>query len=70
MPKFRKKPVVIEAIQWTGTNRVECAQFVRGSQLSIDDELLFPGDHMRRHGERRPLPRPQAHGWGRVRWAQ
>jgi hypothetical protein len=27
MPKFRKKPVEIEAIQWTGTNVEECMKF-------------------------------------------
>ncbi len=28
--KFRKKPVVIEAIQWTGKNGGEVAQFISG----------------------------------------
>lgn len=28
MPKFRKKPVVIEAIQWTGSNLEEIRNFV------------------------------------------
>jgi hypothetical protein len=28
MPKFRKKPVVIEAVQWTGNNVVEIGDFV------------------------------------------
>ena len=28
MAKYRKKPVVIEAIQWTGTNIVEIFDFV------------------------------------------
>lgn len=27
MPKFRKKPVVIEAIQWTGENKEELLEF-------------------------------------------
>ncbi len=28
MPKFRKKPVVIEAVQWTGNNHDEINEFV------------------------------------------
>ena len=28
MAKFRKKPVVIEAIQWTGKNLDECIDFL------------------------------------------
>lgn len=28
MPKFRKKPVVIEAVQWTGNNANEINDFV------------------------------------------
>lgn len=27
MPKFRKKPVVIDAVQWTGSNAAELLQF-------------------------------------------
>ena len=29
--KFRKKPVMIEAVQWTGTNWKECYDFCRNS---------------------------------------
>ena len=28
MPKYRKKPVVIEAVQYTGTNTTEIKEFV------------------------------------------
>lgn len=28
--KYRKKPVIIDAIQWTGCNRVEIADFAKG----------------------------------------
>ena len=28
MPKFRKKPVEIEAIKWTGNNLKECFEFL------------------------------------------
>jgi hypothetical protein len=44
MAKFRKKPVVIEAIKWTGTNRVEIAKFIKGDALTLDDTLLVPGN--------------------------
>ena len=33
--KYRKKPVVIEALQWTGTNLEEIKSFV-GEQLEYD----------------------------------
>lgn len=33
MPKFRKKPVVIEAIQWTGANPSEVTAFRGGACL-------------------------------------
>ena len=31
MAKYRKKPVVIEAIQWTGDNLKECLDFMKFS---------------------------------------
>ena len=30
MPKYRKKPVLIEAVQWDGTNFVEISKFCKG----------------------------------------
>ena len=39
--KFRKKPVIIEAIQWTGKNYNEIRQFT-GLKLGRDLKL-FPG---------------------------
>ena len=35
MPKFRKKPVVIEAIQWTGDNKEEIKEFLGESRRKI-----------------------------------
>ena len=29
MPKYRKKPVVVEAVQWTGNNKVEILEFTK-----------------------------------------
>ena len=33
MPRFRKKPVDIEAVQWTGDNYFEIADFANGVSL-------------------------------------
>lgn len=35
--KFRKKPVVIEAVQWTGNNVKECMDFMGWRNASHDD---------------------------------
>ena len=32
MPRYRKKPVVIEAIQWTGDNEGEVQEFTEGAR--------------------------------------
>lgn len=34
--KFRKKPVVIEAVQFTGTNHKEIKEFTRGGFEALD----------------------------------
>ena len=36
--KFRKKPVVIEAIQWTGKNQVEVSAFMGGQELNLNSQ--------------------------------
>ncbi|KKL82692.1 hypothetical protein LCGC14_1982220 [marine sediment metagenome] len=46
MMKYRKKPIVIEAIQWHGKNRVEVAKFVKGETLKYTDALLLPSNYM------------------------
>ena len=38
--KYRKKPVEIEAVQWTGSNQTEIADWSRGTQRYIE----FEGD--------------------------
>jgi hypothetical protein len=35
MSKFRKKPVVIEAVQWTGANVQAVAEFLAGADLLV-----------------------------------
>ena len=37
MPKFRKKPVVIEAVQWHGANVTEIQHFAGDACLPIRD---------------------------------
>lgn len=40
MPKYRKKPVVIEAIQWTGDNLKEILEFSSESYIDKDNYTL------------------------------
>ena len=40
MPKYRKKPVVVEAVRWTGSNLEEIRNFV-GSDLIEEYVELF-----------------------------
>lgn len=35
MAKYRKKPIVIEAIRWTGENFEELADLVEGSKRKV-----------------------------------
>ena len=53
--KFRKKPVVIEAIHWNGTNREEIHDFIDGfSGNSGADGILIrtlEGDHIASVGD-------------------
>lgn len=39
MSKYRKKPVVIEAIQWTGSNGEAMAEFIGDCGANLDDPL-------------------------------
>ena len=51
--KFRKKPIVIEAMEWTGDNYVELNKFVEGGEpvaLPIGEAL--PGRRLREGDER------------------
>ena len=38
--KYKKKPVIVEAIKWTGTNLPECMAFA-GSRLQYRDGELY-----------------------------
>lgn len=40
LAKYRKKPVVVEAIQWDGTNLDECEKFV-GRHLDLSNDYLI-----------------------------
>ena len=37
--KWKKKPVVVEAIQYTGLNRIECLTFIGPN---FDEDLSYP----------------------------
>ena len=55
MAKYRKKPVEIEAIQWTGLNLGEIQGFV-GDSLSIEEDgtliiHTLEGDHIASKGD-------------------
>ena len=55
MPKFRKKPVVIEAVQWTGKNLVEMQSFIGAGEYTegfTDDFLVIKT----LEGEMRAMP--------------
>lgn len=39
--KFRKKPVVIDAIQWTGNNRDEVANFVGQTGYNVGSAYFY-----------------------------
>ena len=41
MAKYRKKPVVIEAIQWDGRNEALIAEFVGGFLRMDDTDFLY-----------------------------
>ena len=53
--KYRKKPVVIEAIQWTGSNPLDIIDFCKDScEYSIYDEILIhtlEGDMIAQYGD-------------------
>ena len=44
MPKFRKKPIIIEAVQWTGDNMYELIAFSEASDAFIFAEALKQAD--------------------------
>lgn len=41
MKKYRKKPVTIEAIQWTGKNEEEIRHFVKQDMYFISNDLYI-----------------------------
>lgn len=42
MPKYRKKPVVIDALQWTGENREEMIEFVNNEAVVGIEWIAIP----------------------------
>ncbi|HBZ6635229.1 hypothetical protein NE172_02045 [Clostridium botulinum] len=41
MMKYRKKPVIIEAVQFTGNNTLEVIEFIGQQDLSIDSNAVL-----------------------------
>jgi len=41
MPKFRKKPVVIDAVRWTGDNLSEIQKFYKPDQILVGDKIVI-----------------------------
>lgn len=56
MPKFRKKPVTIEAIQFIGTNAMEINAFTDGKSFPARESFSNP------HWERKQLIIPTLEG--------
>ena len=50
MSKYRKKPVVVEAVQWTGENYDEIAEFMKDAEedyfLSEESRRIYLGGLM------------------------
>lgn len=42
MPKYVKKPIVIDAVQWTGENNQEILKFCTSCYLAYSNEKLIP----------------------------
>ena len=42
MPRYTKKPVSIEAVQWTGTNRTEILNFCTDGYVNYSNSKLEP----------------------------
>lgn len=40
--KYRKKPVVVDAVQWTGANKKEIFNFLAGNYPEEYIEIIFP----------------------------
>lgn len=38
MPKFRKRPVVVDAVQWRGNNEKEIEEFIKPLHASMQDK--------------------------------
>lgn len=54
MARFRKKPVIIEAIQWTGENREQVLAFCPSAYWTSRDGMIVPtleGNHFANEGD-------------------
>ena len=54
--KYRKKPIIVEAVQWTGNNKIEIQHFMDRyvDEILISSQLIIPtleGDHFASVGD-------------------
>jgi hypothetical protein len=63
MSKFRKKPVVIDAIQWTGTNFLDCGDFLGGEAERNIGWAYWPRDHVIAIGTLEGMMRASCGDW-------
>lgn len=40
MKRYKKRPVIIEAVQWTGENLIEVTRFT-GQKVNLDSEIIM-----------------------------
>lgn len=43
MAKYKKKPIIIEAIQWTGKNEIEIYNFLEDKEVKSSQEISSTG---------------------------
>lgn len=45
MSRYRKKPVVVEAVQWTGRNHAEVTELWGGVMIASPGDYIIKGVH-------------------------
>ncbi len=61
MPKFRKKPVIIEALQWTGKNEIEIYNFLENSNVSSSIDVKNEGKNFTIKFDNGPMQKGSLH---------
>jgi hypothetical protein len=63
--KYRKKPIAIEAVRWTGDNPDEVRQFVGFREGTQEPGFVLPGERAEGSGEAQVWTR-ETRAWGDV----